>query len=65
MFKWKNKSFPIFLMSQYQFQYQLPGQLVSSRIWIRPVMTKGACSDWALSDSVSISKAKREYNTHS
>ena len=37
MFKWKNKSFPIFLMSQYQFQYQLPGQLVSTRIWIGPV----------------------------
>ena len=38
MFKWKNKSFPILLMSQYQFQYQLPGQLVSTRIWIRPVV---------------------------
>ena len=38
MFKWKNKSFPIFLMSQYQFQYQLSGQLVSTRIWIRPVL---------------------------
>ena len=38
MFKWENKSFPIFLISQYQFQYQLPGQLVSTRIWIRPVL---------------------------
>ena len=37
MFKWKNKTFAIFLMSQYQFQYQLPGHLVSTRIWIRPV----------------------------
>ena len=25
MFKRKSKSFPIFLMSQQQFQYQLPG----------------------------------------
>ena len=32
MFKWKNKSFPIFLMSQYQFLYQLPRQLVSTSI---------------------------------
>ena len=39
MFKWKNKSFSIFLINQYQFQYQLPGQLVSTRIWIRPVQT--------------------------
>ena len=39
MFKWKNKSFSIFLMSHYRFQYQLPGQLVSTRIWIRPVLT--------------------------
>ena len=38
MFKWKNTIFSIFLMSQYQFQYQLPGQLVSTRIWIRPVV---------------------------
>ena len=37
MYKWKNKSFYIFLMSHYQFQYQLPGQLVSTRNWIWPV----------------------------
>ena len=25
-------------MGQYQFQYQLPGQLVGTRIWIQPVL---------------------------
>ena len=40
-------------MSQYQFQYQLPRQLVSTRIWIRPVnsvalahLAKNLCLDF-------------------